>query len=89
MGTLIKHNFKFFSAIMIDGTFPVMAIVLSDVEKREYNRDKANLSINEVSNLSLLSYEKNRIFIESRNEKPELGRCEVAPEALPNASSTR
>jgi hypothetical protein len=38
MSTLIKNNFKLLEAIMIDGTFPVMAMVLGVVEKREYSK---------------------------------------------------
>jgi hypothetical protein len=43
MSTLIKNNFKLLEAIMIDGTFPVMVMVLGVVEKREY---KSKLILN-------------------------------------------
>jgi hypothetical protein len=31
---------------MIDDTFPVMVVVLGNVEKREHNRDETSLSVN-------------------------------------------
>ena len=57
MGTLIKHNFKIFRAIMIDDTFPVMVTVLINLEKREGNRDEANLSVIEYLPILLSLWE--------------------------------
>jgi hypothetical protein len=50
---------------MIDGTFPVMAMVLSVAEKRECNRDEDNLSSTYRFSLAIV---RKAVFIESRHE---------------------
>ena len=43
-GHIERAQLQLFGAIMIDSTFPVMAMVLSVAEKREHNGDEGNLS---------------------------------------------
>jgi len=64
-GHIDQAQLQLFGAIMIDGTFPVMAMALSVVEKGELIETK---TIHPVSNIFSLAIEEKAISIESRHE---------------------